>query len=231
MDKERFGTLIKTRRKEKNLNQQKLADLLHVSVTTVSKWETGVNLPDVMTLEKLARELEIPLPELFDLEDSADKASSSSRPGTEREPSVQPGTPGAYDTPDSLPKLPPGDFPTKPKAKCSKLIAFILSLILIGIIIIGYQILTKKNGTFSPEICEEYQGEYEGENAYYIIMKYKEMPTTDALLAHGDVIRREYEPHFLTSDLIVIIYTSDYGNFKENGFDDVNDCFTILYPY
>lgn len=43
MDKERFGTLIKTRRKEKNLNQQKLADLLHVSVTTVSKWETGVS--------------------------------------------------------------------------------------------------------------------------------------------------------------------------------------------
>ena len=77
MDKERFGTLIKTRRKEKNLNQQKLADLLHVSVTTVSKWETGVNLPDVMTLEKLARELEIPLPELFDLEDSRSEEHTS----------------------------------------------------------------------------------------------------------------------------------------------------------
>lgn len=41
-------------RKEKNLTQKQLADLLFLDQTTVSKWELGKAIPDYGTLQKLA---------------------------------------------------------------------------------------------------------------------------------------------------------------------------------
>ena len=44
---EKTGALIASVRKEKGLTQKELAVTLHVSDTTVSKWERGETLPDV----------------------------------------------------------------------------------------------------------------------------------------------------------------------------------------
>lgn len=41
-------------RKEKNLTQKQLADLLFLDQTTISKWELGKAIPDYGTLQKIA---------------------------------------------------------------------------------------------------------------------------------------------------------------------------------
>ena len=41
-----FGQKLKKLRTEKNLTQKDLADQLHVTFQTVSKWESDINEPD-----------------------------------------------------------------------------------------------------------------------------------------------------------------------------------------
>ena len=47
MDTKKCGAFLKELRREKGLTQQALAEALGVSGRTVSRWETGVNLPDL----------------------------------------------------------------------------------------------------------------------------------------------------------------------------------------
>ena len=54
MNKIDFGKKISTLRKEKGLTQKELANKLCVSDKTVSKWETGINYPDITLLENLS---------------------------------------------------------------------------------------------------------------------------------------------------------------------------------
>lgn len=44
MDSQKIGTFLRELRKEKNLTQEQLAEILGVSGRTVSRWETGVSL-------------------------------------------------------------------------------------------------------------------------------------------------------------------------------------------
>ena len=48
------GALIAQLRKEQGLTQKQLADQLHISDRTISKWERGAGFPDVSLLEPLA---------------------------------------------------------------------------------------------------------------------------------------------------------------------------------
>ena len=59
------GALIAEARKEKNLTQKDLAQALHVSVQAVSKWERGLNFPDIALMEPLAELLELTVSELM----------------------------------------------------------------------------------------------------------------------------------------------------------------------
>ncbi len=54
MDLLKNGRLLYNLRKEKNLTQKQVADLLGISPKTVSKWETGHGFPDVSTISMLA---------------------------------------------------------------------------------------------------------------------------------------------------------------------------------
>ena len=55
MDQRRIGEFLKELRKEKGLTQEQLADKLFVTRRTVSRWETGNNMPDLEVLVELAR--------------------------------------------------------------------------------------------------------------------------------------------------------------------------------
>lgn len=57
MDNLQFGAFVAQLRKERNLTQKELADVLHVTDKAVSKWETGKGFPDMKLLEPLARTL------------------------------------------------------------------------------------------------------------------------------------------------------------------------------
>ena len=50
-----LGQKLKKLRTEKNLTQKDLADQLHVTFQTVSKWEGDTNEPDIATLKELAK--------------------------------------------------------------------------------------------------------------------------------------------------------------------------------
>ena len=50
-----LGQKIKKLRTDKGLTQKDLADQLHVTFQTVSKWEGGTNEPDIATLKELSR--------------------------------------------------------------------------------------------------------------------------------------------------------------------------------
>lgn len=65
MDNITTGSFIKQLRKEKDMTQKQLADLLHITDRAVSKWERGVCAPDISLLEPLAEILEVSIVELI----------------------------------------------------------------------------------------------------------------------------------------------------------------------
>ena len=71
MDAVKTGALIAQARKEKELPQGELAQALHVSTQAVSKWERGLNFPDITLLEPLAEQLELTVSELMSGERNA----------------------------------------------------------------------------------------------------------------------------------------------------------------
>ncbi len=65
INKEEFGKFITTLRKEKELTQKELAELLHVSDKAVSKWERGVSMPDISLLMPLSHIFNVSVTELL----------------------------------------------------------------------------------------------------------------------------------------------------------------------
>lgn len=65
MNAEHTGRLIQRRRLEKHMTQQELAEALHVSNRTVSKWECGKGFPDISLLEPLSGILELSVASLL----------------------------------------------------------------------------------------------------------------------------------------------------------------------
>ncbi|MFA6850084.1 MAG: helix-turn-helix domain-containing protein [Selenomonadaceae bacterium] len=59
------GRLIYNLRKEKNLTQKQLADLMNISDKTINKWERGLGCPDVSLLPELSQILDINIEELL----------------------------------------------------------------------------------------------------------------------------------------------------------------------
>ena len=75
MDNLKTGALIAAQRKEHNLTQQELAEQLHISDRTVSKWERGAGFPDVALLEPLADALDLSVLDLIQGEKNREPVS------------------------------------------------------------------------------------------------------------------------------------------------------------
>lgn len=69
------GKFIAKKRKEQNLTQEQLAELLGVSNKTVSKWETGKCMPDYAVINDLCEKLRISVSELISGKESDDKSA------------------------------------------------------------------------------------------------------------------------------------------------------------
>ena len=65
MNQIKTGEFIAALRREKNMSQRELADMLMISDKTVSKWETGRGLPDVSLMIPLCDALDITVNELL----------------------------------------------------------------------------------------------------------------------------------------------------------------------
>lgn len=65
MDQNKIGNFISKVRKNKKLTQKELAERLHISEKTISKWECGKGLPEVSLMKPLCKELDITVTELL----------------------------------------------------------------------------------------------------------------------------------------------------------------------
>lgn len=65
MNQQKIGGFLKELRLEKQITQEQLAEQMGVSRRTVSRWETGNNLPDLSVLVELADFYNVDLNEIF----------------------------------------------------------------------------------------------------------------------------------------------------------------------
>ena len=65
MDLLKINETIKAKRKERDLTQEELANILGVTKAAVSKWETAESYPDISMLPQIAQLFHITMDELF----------------------------------------------------------------------------------------------------------------------------------------------------------------------
>ena len=82
MDQIKIGRFLRTLRKEKNLTQEQLAEQLNVSGRTISRWETGSNMPDISLLAELAETFDVSIPELINGERKSEEMKEEIREET-----------------------------------------------------------------------------------------------------------------------------------------------------
>ena len=79
MNQKKVGLFLKTLRKEKNITQEVLAETLNVSSRTVSRWETGSNMPDISLLVELSEFYQVSIPEIINGERKSDKMNQETK--------------------------------------------------------------------------------------------------------------------------------------------------------
>ena len=79
MNQKKVGLFLKTLRKEKNITQEVLAEALNVSSRTVSRWETGSNMPDISLLVELSEFYQVSIPEIINGERKSDKMNQETK--------------------------------------------------------------------------------------------------------------------------------------------------------
>ena len=66
LDQKKTGQFLKSLRNEKGLTQEQLAKQFNVSNRSVSRWETGTNLPDISLLVEIADFYDVDVREIID---------------------------------------------------------------------------------------------------------------------------------------------------------------------
>ena len=79
MDQVKIGNFLKKLRKEKGITQEQLAEILNVSGRTVSRWETGNNMPDISILVDIADYYDISIPEIISGERKSEMMNEEER--------------------------------------------------------------------------------------------------------------------------------------------------------
>ena len=73
MNQEKIGNFIKEIRKQNNLTQKELADKLGVTYQAVSKWERGLNIPDIGIIRQISKMYNVDINEILDGEKNRKK--------------------------------------------------------------------------------------------------------------------------------------------------------------
>ena len=79
LDQKKTGQFLKTLRNEKGLTQEQLAAKFNVSNRTVSRWETGSNLPDISLLVEIADFYDVDVREIIDGERKSEMMDQETR--------------------------------------------------------------------------------------------------------------------------------------------------------
>ena len=79
MDQKKIGSLLKELRKEKGLTQEQLAEHFLVSARSVSRWENGINMPELSLLVELADFYDVDIREIIDGERKSEIMNSEEK--------------------------------------------------------------------------------------------------------------------------------------------------------
>lgn len=66
MNQKKIGMFLKQLRKEKNLTQEQLSEILGVTNRSVSRWENGVNMPDFDLVIEIVNYFDVSIEEFLD---------------------------------------------------------------------------------------------------------------------------------------------------------------------
>ena len=73
MDQKKIGSFLRELRKEQGITQEQFAEKLGVSARTISRWETGNNMPDISLLSEIADYYGVGIPEIIAGERKSDE--------------------------------------------------------------------------------------------------------------------------------------------------------------
>ena len=79
MDQQKMGAFLKRLRNEKNLTQERLAERFNTTRRSVSRWETGSNLPDIDILIEMSDFYDVDLREILDGERKNEKMDQETK--------------------------------------------------------------------------------------------------------------------------------------------------------
>ena len=79
MDQKKIGLFLKELRREKEFTQEQLAEQFNVSSRTVSRWETGTNMPDLSVLVELSDFYQVDIKEIIDGERKSEIMNEETR--------------------------------------------------------------------------------------------------------------------------------------------------------
>lgn len=79
MDQQKMGAFLKRLRNEKNLTQEQLAERFNTTRRSVSRWETGFNLPDIDILIEMSDFYDVDLREILDGERKNEKMDQETK--------------------------------------------------------------------------------------------------------------------------------------------------------
>lgn len=76
MNPKEIGAFLKQLRSDKGITQEQLAEILGVSGRTVSRWETGTNLPDLSILMQISEYYDVEIKEILNGERKSENMDS-----------------------------------------------------------------------------------------------------------------------------------------------------------
>ena len=79
LDQKKTGQFLKKLRNEKGLTQEQLAEKFNVSNRTVSRWETGSNMPDISLLVEIADFYDVDVREIIEGERKSEMMDKETR--------------------------------------------------------------------------------------------------------------------------------------------------------
>lgn len=169
MDTKKIGEFLKALRREKGLTQEQLAEILLVSGRTISRWETGRNMPDLSILIQMAEFYDVEVKEILDGERKSESMEKELK--------------------ETLSKV--ADYSTLEKEKAARAgnIAFGLTFALCAVIIVIQLIMTGELAVVAGETVVLLVGgtAYIGVMTYNGIWetgsRFKSTPLADALIA------------------------------------------------
>lgn len=199
-------------RKKSGLTQKELADALHVSASSVSKWECGTAVPDVFILESMAGIFQIPLADIIEKEGMIEEQDIIIIEKPED-------TGGDWHT-----EVPETKGTRKRKEVREGKAIWCVTGICMALLVIGI-ILYQSSSTFRGKVVDEFsssfsiEGEYE--NVYYIALEYKGKLSMETGLNYPEDLRERYVGQLNEADAIYICYFKKYPG-RDEFFESIN---------